>query len=484
MIDGSAGNGRNRFVPTLLLALALAGHVDAARAASKLPPAKTHDAARTPLPFTLDSYPSTYRALPRSDTLITHATVLDGAGRRLDDASLLLREGKIAALGADVPAPSAALVIDARGRWITPGIVDIHSHVGDFPAPYTSADLRHSDVNETTDPNTANVWAEHSITVQDPTITRALAGGVTTLQVMPGSTNLFGGRTVVLKPVPATTVQAMKFPGAPYGLKMACGENPKYNYGDKDRFPSSRMGNVAGYREAWVKAQEYLKKWQAYEKGEAEEPPARDLKLDTLAAVLQGDLRVHVHCYRADDMAILLGVANEFGFTITAFHHATEAYKIADLLAQSGVCSVVWSDWWGYKMEAYDAIRENAAFVDAAGGCVTMHSDSAIVGQHLVLEAGKAMAAGRRAGLDIAAEHAIRWVTSNPAKALGLDDRIGTLAVGKNADVVVWSGDPFSVYSQAERVFIDGALVYDRTNPARRPRSDFEVGQPSAGTRP
>lgn len=484
MIGRPAGSGRNRVVVTVLLALGLAGHINAAPPASKPTPAKTRDAARTPLPFTLDSYPSTYRPLPRTDTLITHATVLDGAGHRLENASLLLRDGKIAAIGADVQAPPGAVVIDARGRWITPGIVDIHSHVGDFPAPYTSADVRHSDVNETTDPNTANVWAEHSITVQDPTTTRVLAAGVTTLQVMPGSTNLFGGKTVVIKPVPATTMQAMKFPGAPYGLKMACGENPKYNYGDKDRFPSSRMGNVAGYREAWVKAQEYLTKWQAYEKGEAEEPPTRDLKLDTLAAVLQGDLRVHVHCYRADDMAILLDVASEFGFTITAFHHATEAYKIADLLARSGVCSAVWSDWWGYKMEAYDSIRENAAFVDAAGGCVTMHSDSAIVGQHLVLEASKAMAAGRRAGLDITAEHAIRWVTSNPAKALGLEDRIGTLAAGKNADAVLWSGDPFSVYSKAEKVFIDGALVYDVTDPARRPRSDFEVGQPSAERRP
>lgn len=441
-------------------------------------------AAREPLPFTLQSYPSTYRPLPRFDTLITGATILDGAGHRLENASLLLRDGKVAALGTDLRPPIGAVVIDARGRWITPGIVDIHSHVGNFPAPYTAADLRHSDVNETTDPNTANVWAEHSITVQDPSITRALAAGVTTLQVMPGSTNLFGGRTVVLKPVPQTTVQAMKFPDAPTGLKMACGENPKYNYGDKDRFPSSRMGNVAGYREAWVKAREYLGKWQAYEKGDAEEPPARDLKLDTLAAVLNGDTRVHAHCYRADDMAVLLDVANEFGFKITAFHHAVEAYKISDLLARTGVCAVVWPDWWGFKMEVYDAIRENAAFVDAAGACVTLHSDSAIVGQRLVLEASKARAAGRRAGLDIAAEHAIRWVTSNPARALGLDDRIGSLDVGKNADIVVWSGDPFSVYSKAERVFIDGALVYDRADPNRQPRSDFEVGQPSAGTRP
>jgi imidazolonepropionase-like amidohydrolase len=436
-----------------------------------------------PLPFTLDAYPSTYVPLPRLDTLVVGATVLDGVGRRLENTSILLREGKIAAIGTGLQAPPGAVVIDARQRWITPGVVDIHSHDGDFPAPYTSADLKHSDVNETTDPNTANVWAEHSITVQDPSFSRALASGVTTLHVLPGSTNLFGGRSVVLKPVPATTVQAMKFPGAPYGLKMACGENPKYNYGDKDRFPSSRMGNVAGFREAWLHARAYLDKWNAYETGDAKEPPERDLKLDTLAGALRGDIRVNVHCYRADDMAVMLDIAKEFGFKIVAFHHAVEAYKIADLLARNGVCSAVWADWWGYKMEAYDAIRENAAFVDAAGACVTMHSDSAVLGQRLVIDAGKAMASGRRAGLNIAPEHAIRWVTSNPAGAIGLGDRIGSLEVGKNADVVVWSGDPFSVYTKAEKVFIDGALVYDRADPARRPLSDFEVGQPSVGTR-
>jgi imidazolonepropionase-like amidohydrolase len=439
---------------------------------------------KLPLPFTVDAYPSTYRPLPREDTLIVHATVLDGRGHRLDDADILLRDGRVAALGAHLTPPAGAKVIEARGAWVTPGIVDPHSHLGDFAAPYVSADLQHSDVNEATDPDTAQVWAEHSITVQDPQFSRALAGGVTTLQILPGSSNLFGGRSVVLKNVPATTVQAMKFPGAPQGLKMACGENPKYTYGDKDRFPSSRMGDIAGDREAWVKAQDYQRKWLAYERGESATPPDRDLRLDTLVGVLRGDLRVHVHCYRADDMATMLGVAHEFGYHITAFHHAVEAYKIPDLLLKDDVCAVVWSDWWGYKMEALDAIRENAAFLDAAGVCVTMHSDSAVIGQRLTIEAAKAMAAGRRAGLQITPEHAIEWVTYNPAKILGLESQIGSLEVGKNADVVVWSGDPFSIYSQARQVFIDGALVYARTDPQRRPVDDFELGQPSQGSTP
>jgi imidazolonepropionase-like amidohydrolase len=442
------------------------------------------DGARQPLPFALDPNPSTYRPLPRADTLIAHATVLDGRGRRLDDADVLLRDGKVAAIGKGLAAPAGATVIEARGAWVTPGIVDPHSHLGDFPAPYVSPDFQHSDVNEATDPNTAQVWAEHSIMVQDPQFSRALAGGVTTLQVLPGSSNLFGGRSVVLKNVPATTVQAMKFPGAPQGLKMACGENPKYTYGDQNKFPSSRMGVVAGDRDAWAKAQAYEHRWLAYERGDGDHPPDRDLKLDTLAGVLHGDIRVHIHCYRADDMAAMLGVAHEFGYRIAAFHHAVEAYKIPERLAGDDVCAVVWSDWWGYKMEALDAIRENAAFLDDAGVCVSMHSDSAVVGQRLTIEAAKAMAAGRRAGLEVTPERAIEWVTYNPARVLGLEDKIGSLEPGKAADVVIWSGDPFSIMSQARQVFIDGALVFDRTDPKRQPLSDFELGQPSQEPRP
>ena len=390
------------------------------------------------------------------------------------------------AVGTELKAPPDALFIDAQSRWVTPGLVDPHSHVGDFAMPFTSDDLKVSDVNEASSPNTAQVWALHSITAQDPQFSRVRAGGVTTLQVLPGSTNLFGGRGVVLKNVPAGTVQQMEFPGARASLKMACGENPKYAYGEKGRSPASLMGNVAGYREAWIAAQEYLRKWDAYERKHDPnvEPPARDLKLETLAEVLRGNISVHMHCYRADEMAIMLDVAKEFGFKITAFHHAVEAYKIADLLAQNGVCAAVWPDWWGYKMEAYDTIRANAAYVDAAGACVMLHSDFAVDAERLTLDAAAALGAGRRAGLNISEEVAIKWVTSNPARALGLDDRIGSIEAGKNADVVVWSGDPFSVYTKADLVFIDGALIYDRHDEKKHPQSEFEVGQPASGVRP
>lgn len=469
------------------LALALAGGVApavlAAGSTATAAPKKVA-APREPLPFTLDSYPSTYRPLPRVDTLIANATVLDGAGHRLEHASVLLKDGKVAAIGTNLTAPAGVTTIDAQGRWVTPGIVDIHTHLGNFPFPFASTDFNHSDVSETTDPNGAHTWAEHSITVQDPAFEAALAAGVTTVQVLPGSANLFGGRGVVLHNVPATTVQAKKFPGAPISLKMACGENPKYNYGDNGRFPSSRMGNMAGYRDAFLQAQRYLHDWEVYEGGQGDDPPKRDLKMDTLAGVLHGDIKVQVHCYRADEMAELLDLAREFKFQITAFHHAVEAYKIPDLLKQSGTCAAVWSDWWGYKEETFDAIRENAAFLDASGACVMMHSDSGIIGQRLVLEAAKAMAAGKRAGIDISKEHAITWVTSVPARAMGIGDRIGTLEPGKNADVVIWSGDPFSVYTLADQVFIDGALAYDRHDPQRQPTSDFDAGLPSTRSRP
>ena len=446
---------------------------------------RDHGRSRPPptdvIDFAADPYPSTYRPLPRVDTLITHATVLDGAGHRLEGADVLLRDGKVAAVGRSLSAPEGAVVVDGRGRWVTPGIVDIHSHDGDFASPYTSADLKHSDVNEDSDPNVANVWAEHSITVQDPSFALALAGGVTTLQVLPGSTTLFGGRTVVLHNVPAVTMQAMKFPAARQGLKMACGENPKRTFGEHNRFPVSRMGNVAGARQAWIEAEQYRREWADYRSGKEDDRPERDLKLDTLAAALNGDIDVHIHCYRADEMAVMIDMAREFGFRIAAFHHAVEAYKIPGLLAKAGICAVLWSDWWGYKMETYDAIRENAAFTDAGGACVTLHSDSPVIGQRLAVEAGKAMSAGRHAGAPVAPEHAIAWITLNPARVLGLGDRIGSLEPGKNADVVVWSGDPFSIYAKADQVFIDGALVFDRADPGRRPRSDFEVGQPVRG---
>jgi len=235
------------------------------------------------------------------------------------------------------------------------------------------------------------------------------------------------------------------------------------------------MGNVAGYRTAWIEADDYRKKMAAAEKGQGE-APKRDLKLETLAGVLDGEILVHNHCYRADEMAIMFDIAEEFGYKVTAFHHAVEAYKIADMLRENDTCAAIWADWYGFKMEAFDGIRENAAILDRADTCTVMHSDDAIGIQRLNQESAKVIGAAARVGIDIAPERAVRWFTSNAAKALGIDDVTGTLETGKMADVTVWSGNPFSVYTRAERVYIDGALVYDRQNPAVNPVTDFSLG--------
>jgi imidazolonepropionase-like amidohydrolase len=416
-------------------------------------------------------YASRYQPLPSQATLFRGATILTGTGERFDDSDLILRDGKIEAVGAGLSGDKLVQV-DAAGLWITPGIIDVHSHLGVYPSPYVAAN---ADGNEATAPNTAEVWAEHSVWPQDPGFITALAGGVTSLQILPGSANLFGGRSVTLKNVPGRTVQSMKFPGAPYGLKMACGENPKRVYGSRMQAPSTRMGNVAAYRAAWIAAADYRDKIEKAENGQGERP-MRDLKLETLAGVLSGEILVHNHCYRADEMAVMIDIAKEFGYRISAFHHAVEAYKIPDLLAQADICAAVWADWWGFKMEAFDGIRENAAILDKAGACTIIHSDDALGIQRLNQEAGKVIGAASRVGIDIAPERAIRWITANPAKALGILDRTGTLEAGKMADVAVWNGNPFSVYSRVERVYIDGALVYDREDPSVNPVSDFSLG--------
>lgn len=437
---------------------------------------------KTPAPgmnkgYSHDPFPSTYRAYPGRPTLITNVTVLDGEGGRIEGGQVLFRDGRIVAVGQSLSADGAD-VIDGQGKWVTPGIIDVHSHLGDYPSPGVDA---HSDGNEATAPITAEVWAEHSVWPQDPGFARALAnGGVTTLQILPGSANLMGGRSVTLKNVYARTMQGMKFPGAPYGMKMACGENPKRVYGSKGRMPSTRMGNVAVNRATWAKAADYRRKWDKYEK-DGGDAPTRDIQLDTLRGVLSGEILVHNHCYRADEMAIVMDMAKEFGYQVTAFHHAVESYKIADLLKTNNVCSAVWADWYGFKMESYDAVNENLAILDKEGACVMIHSDDANGIQRLNQEVAKAMAAGRRAGMPITPEHAWTWLSYNPAKALGIADQTGSLKPGKMADVVLWNGNPFSVYTRPERVWVDGALMFDANNPKMRPVSDFELGQPGEG---
>lgn len=424
--------------------------------------------------FNKDPYPSTYKPYAGAPTALVGGTVFDGTGRQIDRGTVLIKDGKVVAVGGpDLAVPEGYARIDATGKFVTPGIIDAHSHLGDYPSPGVDA---HSDGNEMTNPTTPNVWAEHSVWPQDPGFSRAMAnGGVTSLLVLPGSGNLMGGRGVVLKNVPARTMQAMKFPSAPYSLKMACGENPKRVYGGKGRSPMTRMGNLAVNRETWIKASEYRAKRNA---GKLE---SRDLAMETLVGVLDGEILVQNHCYRADEMAIVLDMGKEFGYKVSTFHHGVEAYKIGDLLAVAGTCSAVWADWWGFKMEAYDAIPENAGILQNAGACVIIHSDDENQIQRLNQEAAKALSNGRRMGFTISDADAIRWLTFNPAKALGIDKMTGSLKPGKMADLVLWNGNPLSVYSRPDKVWIDGALLFDASDPKRRPVSDFELGQPGEG---
>jgi imidazolonepropionase-like amidohydrolase len=459
----------------VLLASLLAGALALSGCAALEPRPKAAAAVR----INADPYPSTYERYPGALTVIRGATVFDGDGNRIDNGTVVFGDGVIQAVGGpEVASPAGAIEVDGTGKWVTPGVIDVHSHLGDYPSPGTAS---HQDGNEATSPSRPEVWAEHSVWPHDPGFARALInGGVTTFQVLPGSANLFGGRSVTLKNVPARTAQGMKFPGAPYGLKMACGENPKRVYGSKGAMPQTRMGNIAYTRATWLKAQAYKRKWDKYYRTGGE-PPERDIALDTLMGVLAGEIIVHNHCYRADEMAQMIDMAKEFGYKVGTFHHAVESYKIADMLAREGICSAMWADWFGFKMESYDGVKENIPLVHNSGACAIVHSDDANGIQRLYQEAAKALADGRRAGINISDEVAWTWLARNPARALGILDKTGTLAPGKMADVVLWNGHPFSTYTRPERVWVDGAQLFDANNPEKRPVSDFELGQPGEG---
>ena len=462
---------RVRFLTPWFIAVALIVYSELPRAQQQAPASSPKGATG---PYAPNLYASTYKPLPSQTTVIRNATILTAAGPVIERGAILLQNGKVAAVGQSVDAPADAVVIDATGKWVTPGIIDTHSHLGVYAAPGIDS---LSDGNEMTNPVTAEVWADHSIWPQDPQFELALAGGVTAMQILPGSGNLIGGRGVTVKNVPSRTAEGMKFPGAPAGLKMACGENPRRVYGQRNQMPSTRMGNIAVFRRTWQSAADYRDKWKKW-RDEGSDPakrPDRNLQMDTLAAVLEGEILVHNHCYRADEMATMIQVSKEFGFKIASFHHGVEAYKVRDLLKDNNICASIWADWWGFKLEAYDGIRENLALVHEAGGCAIVHSDDPNGMQRLNQEAAKALRAAWEAGIKIDRADAVRWLTLNPARALGIDKVTGSLEAGKNADVVVWNGDPFSVYAKAERVFVDGAQLYDRSR-TTKPWSDFTTG--------
>jgi imidazolonepropionase-like amidohydrolase len=419
--------------------------------------------------------------------VVRHATVMPASGPAIEDGAVVFADGKLVAVGrnAEVASPPGAEEVDGTGLYVTPGIIDAHSHLGVYASPDTTST---SDGNEMTSPVTAEVSAEHSYWPQDPGLRRAAAGGITAMLVLPGSANLIGGRGFPVKLHFGRSAAEVRFPGAKDGLKMACGENPRRAYGMlQRRAPSTRMGNVAGYRQVFAKAKEYKERWEAWEKKRAKKPeeagpaPLRDLQLETLVEVMRGNILVQNHCYRADEMDVMLRIADEFGYSIRAFHHALESYKLRDRLAEKNVATATWADWWGFKMEAWDGIPENAGLLSQAGARTVIHSDSPLGIQRLNQEAAKAMWSAREAGIPISEEEALRWVTLNAAWVMGVEDKTGSLEPGKMADVVLWKGHPLSVYARAWRVWADGVVIYDAaTGPGDA--SDFEVGERASGS--
>src|SRR5208337_4872138 len=349
------------------------------------------------------------------DVLIKNATVMTVTHGNIKNGSVYLKDGKIAAVGENVNAPADATVIDAGGKYVTPGIVDSHSHIA-----------LDDDVNEATSPITPHMMMKDAFDYQDKAIYRALAGGVTTSLLLHGSANMIGGQAVVIKHKYGASRDEMLFPNAPRSIKFASGENPMRVYGSRDQLPSTRMGNFAVQREALVQAQEYIRDWDAYNEkikrgAKDATPPKRDLKLEALADILRGKLMPQIHIYRADEMLTEIAMAKEFGYKIRAFHHALEAYKVADQLAANNIAIATFSDWWGYKQEAWDAIPWNAVMAMRKGVRVAIKSDSEDFTRRLNQEAAKTMRYG-----GATEEEALKMITLNAAWIVGVDDRVGS----------------------------------------------------------
>jgi imidazolonepropionase-like amidohydrolase len=388
------------------------------------------------------------------DVLIRNATVLTVSRGRLENASILVRGGKIVEVGREVSAPEGIAVIDGTGRFVMPGIIDCHSHIA-----------IDGGVNEGGSAITAECRIGDVIDPDDLSIYRALAGGVTSANLLHGSANPIGGQNAVIKLKYRRPASELLFPGAPRGIKFALGENPKQSNFQRAsgprRFPGTRMGVEAALRSAFSAAREYLAEWDAFrmkrDRGQPAAEPRRDLRLETIAGILKGEILVHCHCYRADEILMVMRVAEEFGFRVATLQHVLEGYKVAPEIGHHGAGASTFSDWWAYKMEAYDAIPYNAALMTRAGVAVSLNSDSAELMRRLHLEAAKAVKYG-----GLSEDEALATVTQNPAKQLGIDRRVGSIEVGKDADLAIFDAHPFSVYSRCVLTLVDGEVFFER----------------------
>jgi imidazolonepropionase-like amidohydrolase len=389
------------------------------------------------------------------ETLIQNATILTASHGTIKNGSILIRDGKIVAVGSNLKARDAnARIIDATGKYVIPGIIDCHSH--------TAVE---GGVNEGTLSVTAMVRIQDVINPHDPNIYRELAGGLTTANVLHGSANAIGGQNAVIKLKWGKPLEQWFISDAPPGIKFALGENPKRSNfqapGVPRRYPATRMGVEETIRSAFVRAKDYMRQWQEYEAKKNSEngviPPKRDLMLDALVEVLQGKRFIHSHCYRSDEILMLLGLGDELGFHVQTLQHVLEGYKVAKEIAAHKTGASTFSDWWAYKLEAYDAIPYNAALMQQRGVIVSLNSDSDELARRLYLEAAKAIKYG-----GVSEEQALRMITLNPAIQLGIDKRVGSIDVGKDADLVIFSQHPFSVYTVPEMTMIEGEIYFDR----------------------
>ena len=393
---------------------------------------------------------------PAPVILIRNATILTVSHGTIEKGDILIKDGKIAAIGSNLKAPGDAQVMDASGQFISPGIIDCHSHIA------IDGGINEGTVSVSSMVNIADV-----LNSDDISIYRDLAGGVTTANILHGSANAIGGQTIVIKLRWGQPASKLPFEGALPGIKFALGENPKRsNYrlaGMPDRYPATRMGVEETIRSAFTEARDYKKAWDDYNKRAAAGeknliPPRRDLKLDPLVEVLEGKRYVHAHCYREDEILMLLRVAKEFGFHVQTLQHVLEGYKVADEIAAAGTGASTFSDWWAYKVEAYDAIPYNAALMTQRGVIVSINSDDAAEATHLNQEAAKSIRYG-----GLSHDEALKLVTLNPAIQLGIDKRVGSIDVGKDADLAIYNHDPLSAYAVVEKTLIDGRVYFDRT---------------------
>jgi imidazolonepropionase-like amidohydrolase len=398
--------------------------------------------------------------------LIQNATILTVSHGTIERGSILIKDGKIAEVGASVKAPKDAQVIDAAGQFVMPGIIDCHSHIA------VDGNVNEGSISVSSIVNIADV-----LNPDDVDIYRDLAGGVTVANVLHGSANAIGGQTVVIKLRWGQPASKLPFEGALPGIKFALGENSKRSNFSRGtpRYPTTRMGVEETIRGAFAEARDYKAAWDLYNKRTAAGeknlvPPRRDLRLDPLVEVLEGKRYVHSHCYREDEILMLLRVAKEFGFKVRTFQHVLEGYKVADEIAASGAGASTFSDWWAYKVEAYDAIPYNAALMTRRGVLVSVNSDDAGEATHLNQEAAKSIKFG-----GLSHDEALKLVTLNPAIQLGIEKRVGSIDAGKDADLVIYNHDPLSAYAVVQKTLIDGRVYFDRQRDiADRPAREAE----------